>query len=144
MQRSRSRSQGFPKRIRPSGRGLCTSPKVLLRYCAEACAMRIQTNLVSGLMVAVLGISSSVWAADPLTLKTAQGKAHGKTINDGKVRAFMGLPYAAPPVGDLRWKAPQPAAKWTGVRDASKYGAHFAQNAAFADMICQDGVNSED
>jgi carboxylesterase type B len=41
-------------------------------------------------------------------VKTEQGKAQGKTINDGKVKAFLGLPYAAPPVGDLRWKAPQP------------------------------------
>ena len=64
---------------------------------------------------------SRIASADPLTVKTAQGKVHGKTINDGKVRAFLGLPYAAPPVGDLRWKAPEPAAKVEGRarRDAS-------------------------
>jgi para-nitrobenzyl esterase len=84
--------------------------------------------------------------ADPLTVKTEQGKVHGKTINNDKVRAFLGLPYAAPPVGDLRWKAPQPAAKWKGDRDATKYGAHCAQNPVFADMIFQDDtkVGSED
>ena len=59
--------------------------------------------------------------ADSLKVKTEQGKVAGKTINDGKVRAFMGLPYAAPPVGDMRWKAPQPPAKWKGERDATKY-----------------------
>ena len=63
---------------------------------------------------------------------------HGKTINDGKVRAFLGLPYAAPPVGDLRWKAPEPAAKWKGERDATKFGAHCAQGPVFPDMIFQD------
>ena len=39
--------------------------------------------------------------ADSLTVKTEQGKVHGKTINDGKVEAFLGLPYAAPPVGSF-------------------------------------------
>jgi len=82
--------------------------------------------------------------ADSLTVKTEQGKARGKTINDGKVKAFMGLPYAAPPVGDLRWKAPQPAAKWKGERDASKYGAHCAQGRVFEDMVFQDAGPSED
>ena len=62
-------------------------------------------------------------SADPLTIKTQDGKVHGKTINDGKVRAWLGIPYAAPPVGDLRWKAPKAAAKWKGDRDGTKFGA---------------------
>jgi para-nitrobenzyl esterase len=82
--------------------------------------------------------------ADSLTVKTEQGKAQGKTINDGKVRAFLGLPYAAPPVGVLRWKAPQPPAKWKGERDATKYASHCAQGRVFDDMVFQDGVASED
>ena len=59
---------------------------------------------------AVLLAGSLVSSADSLTIKTEDGKVHGKLINSGAVRAFQGLPYAAPPVGDLRWKAPQPAA----------------------------------
>lgn len=82
--------------------------------------------------------------ADSLTVKTAAGEAHGKTINDGKVKAFLGLPYAAPPAGDLRWKAPEPVAKWKGERDATKFGAHCAQGKVFEDMIFQDGPGSED
>ena len=82
--------------------------------------------------------------ADSLTVKTEQGKVQGKTINDGKVKAFLGLPYAAPPVGDLRWKAPQPPAKWKGERDATKFGAHCAQNHVFDDMIFQGPEASED
>jgi para-nitrobenzyl esterase len=82
--------------------------------------------------------------ADSLAVKTEQGKAQGKTINDGKVRAFLGLPYAASPVGDLRWKAPQPPAKWKGERDATKYGAHCSQGRVFDDMVFEDGVASED
>jgi para-nitrobenzyl esterase len=60
------------------------------------------------------------------------------------VKAFLGLPYAAPPVGDLRWKAPEPPAKWKGERDASKLGAHCAQGRVFDDMIFQDSGPSED
>src|SRR5215472_13579559 len=82
--------------------------------------------------------------ADSLTVKTEQGKVKGKTINDGKVKAYLGLPYAAPPVGDLRWKAPQPPAKWKGDRDATKFGAHCAQGRVFEDMVFQDNGASED
>ncbi|MGB6742650.1 MAG: carboxylesterase family protein [Terracidiphilus sp.] len=77
-------------------------------------------------------------------MKTAQGKIHGKTINDGKVRAFLGLPYAAPPVGDLRWKAPEPALKWKGTRDATHYGARCMQARVYSDMVFQDSGASED
>jgi para-nitrobenzyl esterase len=91
----------------------------------------------------VLGISTAV-RADSLTVKTEQGKVHGKTINDGKVKAFLGLPYAAPPVGDLRWKAPEPPAKWKGERDAASFGARCAQSRVFDDMVFEDSGPSED
>jgi para-nitrobenzyl esterase len=90
-----------------------------------------------------LGLSTPVHA-DSLTVKTEQGKVQGKTINDGKVKAYLGLPYAAPPVGDLRWKAPQPPAKWQGMRDATRFGAHCAQGRVFDDMVFEDAGPSED
>jgi para-nitrobenzyl esterase len=95
---------------------------------------------VAGLVLGLAGVAQ----ADPLTVKTAEGKVHGKTINDGKVKAFLGLPYAAPPVGDMRWKAPAPAPKWAGERDATKFGAHCAQGKVFDDMVFQDDGGSED
>jgi para-nitrobenzyl esterase len=82
--------------------------------------------------------------ADSLTVKTAQGKVHGKTVNNGQVKAFLGLPYAAAPVGALRWKAPQPPAKWNGDRDATSYGVHCAQNHVYDDLVFEDGGQSED
>ncbi len=107
--------------------------------------MRFRLKAVSTLSIAALiaGSSFSVFA-DSLEVKTEQGKVHGKTINDGKVKAWLGLPYAAPPVGDLRWKAPAPASKWKGTRDATKFGAHCAQGRVFDDMIFQDDGPSED
>ena len=98
-------------------------------------------------VLAVVGLTLALVTpahADLLTVKTAQGKAHGKTINDGKVRAFLGLPYAAPPVGELRWKAPAPALKWKGTRDATSYGAHCVQGQVYDDMIFQDKGENED
>ena len=107
--------------------------------------MQVRLKLACALVVAglALGLSTPVYA-DSLTVKTEQGKVTGKTINDGKVKAFLGLPYAAPPVADLRWKAPEPAAKWKGERDATKFGAHCAQNHVFDDMVFQDAAPNED
>ena len=55
-------------------------------------------------------------------LRTGNGVLEGVISADGKVRTFKGIPYAAPPVGPLRWKPPQPAPSWTGVRKAAEYG----------------------
>ena len=107
--------------------------------------MQMDARLVKSLVVVmafILGFLGTA-GAESLTVKTEQGKARGKTINDGKVKAFLGLPYAAPPVGDLRWKPPQPPANWTGERDATKYGNHCAQNQVFDDMVFEDGEASE-
>lgn len=101
----------------------------------KACALA-----VAGLALAC----AATLRADSLTVKVEQGKVHGKTINNGKVKAFLGLPYAAPPVAELRWKAPQPPAKWKGERDGTNYAAHCAQNKVFEDMIFQDNGDSED
>jgi para-nitrobenzyl esterase len=58
--------------------------------------------------------------AGPTTVATDKGSVQG--ILEGDTRAFLGIPYAAPPVGPLRWRPPHPAAAWTGVADASKKG----------------------
>ncbi len=106
--------------------------------------MHFRTQAACALAVLVLAGTTVSLSADPLTVKTDTGKVHGKTLNDGKVRAWLGLPYAAPPTGENRWKAPQPAAKWSGERDATKFGAHCAQNHVFDDMVFQDDGPSED
>jgi para-nitrobenzyl esterase len=53
---------------------------------------------------------------DVNSVKTQAGTISGKASDDQVVKIFMGVPFAAPPVGDLRWKAPQPVAPWEGVR----------------------------
>jgi para-nitrobenzyl esterase len=91
----------------------------------------------------ILGLGRSA-GADSLTVETAQGKVHGKTINDGKVNAFLGLPYAVPPVGGLRWKAPEPPVQWKGVREATKYGAMCLQGRTSGDAVTVRPEENED
>ena len=76
--------------------------------------------------------------------RTASGVLEGVISPDGKVRTFKGIPYAAPPVGPLRWKPPQPVAPWTGVRKASEYGPRCMQTRVFSDMVFNDAGPSED
>lgn len=73
------------------------------------------------------GISCALFA----TIFAAQLNAADKTkvesgalqgVTQDNVTSFKGIPFAAPPVGDLRWKAPQPTAHWSGVRHADQYG----------------------
>ena len=61
---------------------------------------------------------------DPV--KIDSGFIAGKMVSDN-VRAYLGIPYAAPPVGDLRWREPKPVEPWTGIRDADRFGAACPQ-----------------
>lgn len=76
-------------------------------------------------------------------VKTANGIVQGITETSG-VRAFKGIPFAKPPVGDLRWKAPQPAENWKGVRKADHFGPQAMQQALYSDMIFRSDGKSED
>lgn len=76
--------------------------------------------------------------------RTAKGTLEGVLSADGKVRMFKGVPYAAPPVGTLRWKPPQPAASWSGVRKATEFTPRCMQARVYTDMIFRDPGTSED
>jgi para-nitrobenzyl esterase len=78
--------------------------------------MKKKSFLVAMFVVffAALGI-----AQQPAPVKVAGGLLQGKS-EDGLI-VYRGIPFAAPPVGDLRWRAPQPAAKWDGVKQASDF-----------------------
>ena len=55
-------------------------------------------------------------------LKTHVETGDIEGVLDGQLAVYKAIPYAAPPVGDLRWKAPQPAQPWEGVRKADEFG----------------------
>jgi para-nitrobenzyl esterase len=77
-------------------------------------------------MVFLLAIP--VFAADAPVATLNSGQLRGALL-DSDGAAFKGIPYAQPPVGDLRWREPQPVKSWTGVRDAASFGAACAQNS---------------
>ena len=75
-----------------------------------------------------LAIAATCAMSVAAPVKVDQGTLEG-TVEDG-LSVYRGIPFAAPPVGDLRWRAPQPAAKWNGVRKADKFGPQCVQGGA--------------
>jgi len=111
---------------------------------------RLQVKKQSGWLLGtlagcVLAHGSMMMAASPQpTVKTAQGEAAGKWIKGETEKVFLGLPYAAPPVGGLRFKAPQPPSAWKGTRDATNFGARCEQWHIWNDYLFLDSGVSED
>jgi para-nitrobenzyl esterase len=92
-------------------------------------------------MVLVLAVLlSGALGAD--RVKTSSGKVEGSTVQG--VRVFKGIPFAEPPVGDLRWKPPQPVKRWKGVRQADKFGPRCMQAPLFSDMVFRSDGMGED
>ena len=86
------------------------------------------TRLLPLLVAAsVLAVTSVVPAAVSEPVKLETGAVSGVAGSTADLRVFKGIPFAAPPVGTLRWKAPQPAAHWDGVRKADQFGPRCMQ-----------------
>ena len=79
--------------------------------------MRVHAVLIAACLVA--SPSVGVQAQSRMVVRTDQGSVRGSIV-DG-VASWKGVPFAAPPLGALRWRAPQPATRWTGVREAFEY-----------------------
>ena len=85
---------------------------------------RLSLFLVLGPMLAIAAIQ------DPV--KTDTGQISGVAGKNAEVRVYKGIPFAAPPVGDLRWKPPQPVGRWGGVLMADKFGSECVQGGGRA------------
>lgn len=76
---------------------------------------------------------SAVWGqgrgmADPASLEIRVTGGVIRGVHEGRIRAWRGIPYSAPPVGALRFRAPRPVPRWSGVRDCSRFGAVAPQS----------------
>src|SRR5688500_16362593 len=85
--------------------------------------------MLLALAVIVVLSSALLPAAISDPVKTDAGLVSGVTLPSG-VRTFKGIPFGAPPVGDLRWRAPQPVAKWTGIRKMETFASPCMQRPA--------------
>lgn len=77
--------------------------------------------------IVVLALITLAIPSRATDISVTGGIVRGEDLADGSM-VFRGIPYAAPPVGDLRWKPPQPITPWSGVRDATKAAAPCAQH----------------
>lgn len=99
--------------------------------------------VLSALLISVTGFletaaHSTLWAADPLVRNTLYGAVKG--IEDSHdTWSWRGVPFAKPPVGSLRWRAPQDPDPWCGVRDCASFGNFSAQ---YGNFISETGYES--
>jgi len=88
--------------------------------------------------VVALAMTAICHGSAEAQVKTTGGLVQGTTSPDGRIRIFKSIPFAAPPVGDLRWQAPRPVAPWTGARDATAFGPRCVQGQIFADIVFKE------
>lgn len=77
-------------------------------------------------------------------IKTANGVVEGTSEKSSGVKTFKGIPFAAPPVGNLRWQPPQPVKNWKGARKTNQFGPRCMQRPIFGDMGFRSNGMSED
>ncbi len=95
---------------------------------------RLPMLVARTLPLAALVLGASLPAhAKPVRIDS--GLIEGATAAEGAVRVFRGIPYAAPPVGELRWAKPAPVAPWEGVRESREFSGACPQASALADMM---------
>jgi para-nitrobenzyl esterase len=107
------------------------------------------SNLVSLTVLALLlaAASASSAAQKPVEVHAIQvesGKLLGVVTPDQKVIAYKGIPYAQPPVENLRWTPPVPMGKWKHTLFARDFGSHCIQSGSYPDMVFHDSGPSED
>jgi para-nitrobenzyl esterase len=84
-------------------------------------------------------------AADDPIVTVETGKLRGVAETGANpIRIFRGIPFASPPVADLRWREPQPVVAWSGIRQATEFGPRCMQQPLFSDMMFRSAATSED
>ncbi len=108
--------------------------------------MRFYKNIIMKkqffITLAAMFLTIGASAQDAPQAQTGNGILEG--INESGIKVFKGVPFAAPPVGNLRWAAPQPVQKWDGIRKADEFGPNPMQENVFGDMMFGTKKMSED
>lgn len=110
--------------------------------------MNLKT-LYIGLLLMVIPFFSQAQQAEnpyafPVQVTTANGTIEGEFDVKTNIQSFKGIPFAQPPIGNLRWKAPQPVSDWTGIKQTKKFGPRAIQPALFGDMgFRSDGISED-
>lgn len=91
------------------------------------CSPSVMSNFLNTVMLALLAIAPLA-AAITQPVSVAGGLISGVPGKDASILTFKGIPFAAPPVGDLRWREPKPVVAWRGVRPADKFLAGCIQH----------------
>ena len=103
---------------------------------------------VSILIISLFMLDISLLAQDkdsfPVQVKIENGTIEGMYNTHTQLQTYLGIPFAKPPVGDLRWKAPQPIENWKGVRNTKEFGPRPVQTLVFGDMKSRSNGVSED
>lgn len=94
------------------------------------------------LTLAAMAISIATSAQDAVSVKTSYGILEGLDISG--IKTFKGVPFAAPPTGDNRWREPQPLQPWQGIRECHDYAPDPMQEPIFGDMNFGADSISED
>jgi para-nitrobenzyl esterase len=94
-------------------------------------------------VASLLAVAATPDGSAGARVRTTNGVVEGTSTSSG-IRIFRGIPFAAPPVGELRWKAPQPVKNWAGVRQAVEFGPTCMQRPVFGDMEFRGKGMSED
>lgn len=110
--------------------------------------MNLKTNCI-GILLLLIPLFSEAQQAEnqnafPVQLTIANGTIEGEFDIKTNIQSFKGIPFAQPPVGDLRWKAPQPVTNWNGVKQTKKFGPRAIQSNVFGDMGFRSDGMSED
>jgi para-nitrobenzyl esterase len=100
--------------------------------------------LVTSLLVVIVALRAQNPDGIPVRAAVSGGTIEGDLDNRTGIRTFFGVPYAQPPIGDLRWMAPQTVKPWTGVKMTKTFGPRAVQRFMWSDMLFRSAGVSED
>jgi para-nitrobenzyl esterase len=95
-------------------------------------------------LLSSLSMNTSCMSRNSHKVDIAQGSLQGSIDSSGKIRSFKGIPFAAPPLGDLRWRPPQAPASWQGTLNAQQFSNQCMQKPLYSDMQFRSSGVSED